>query len=797
MSTHQTDEPGRDGPEIAWTVVGPGARQADGVPPEEPATTPVDDASRDGSTMQDGESVRDPRDDAPAGGTGNSLPAEPPHLVGDEHPLVPEPLRPPDRHRKPSRMADFKDASYYVNRELSLLEFNRRVLEEAEDASVPLLERVKFLSIVDSNLDEFFMVRVAGLKQQIAAGVVDAPADGMQPAEQLATVRKRALELMRQMRVCLQEDLVPALHEAGIHILSYDQLSAKQLAYVTRYFDEFIYPVLTPLAFDPGRPFPFISNLSHNLAIFLRDRNGETRFARLKVPRTLPQAVPLKRSSGSLRKDGTVPRNHYFVMLDQVIIARLPDLFPGLEIIDVHPFHVTRDAENEIQELEASDLLETIEKTVRDRRFGSVIRLCIAPDTPASVRALLQRELQVDPKDVYELQGMLTLRGLMELHGIERHDLKETPFKPALPAALRNEKPVSIFHSIRQGDILLHHPFDSFEPVNRFLEVAATDPKVLAIKVTLYRVAPDSPVVKALLTAVENGKQVSALVELKARFDEESNIGWARQLEKAGVHVVYGLLGLKTHSKVALVVRKEGGHIRRYVHLSTGNYNHVTAQLYTDIGMFTCDEEIGVDTSDLFNYLTGYSYKNQYRRLMVAPVNLRETMIRLIRREIEHQKRGDGGRMIFKTNALVDKGMIREIYRASQSGVSVDLIVRGICCLRPGIAGISDHVRVRSIVGRFLEHSRIFYFRNGGQEEIYLGSADLMPRNIDGRVEVVFPVGSEEHVHHLRDDVLAIYLADNVKARVMQADGTYERIAPDRKSAERIDAQATLLGGRN
>jgi polyphosphate kinase len=515
-------------------------------------------------------------------------------LVG-EKPDVEE--EKPDRE---TQIIDLGDPAYYVNRELSRLQFDRRVLEEAEDERNPLLERLKFLAIFDSNLDEFFMVRVAGLKQQIAAGVTDVPPDGMTPADQLAAVRKAALKLMVLERECLKEVLA-RLADAGISILNHDELSEKQKATIQRHFDEMLFPVLTPLAFDPGRPFPFISNLSLNLAVIVRDR-GKERFARLKVPSILPSLFPLKRSSGSVRKDGTVPYKHYFVPLTQVIMAHLDRLFPGVEIVEVHPFHVTRDADVEIQELEASDLLETIEETVRQRRFGSVVRLTVSRSMPDHVRDLLVHELGIQPNDVYAVDGPLTLRSLMSLASIERRDLREPPFIPAMPPLLDTGKaPESIFERIRQRDILLHHPFDSFAPVVDFLETAAHDPDVLAIKVTLYRVGRDSPVVDALLEAAQNRKQVSVLVELKARFDEESNIGWARKLEEEGVHVVYGLLGLKTHSKVALVVRKEGDHIRRYVHLSTGNYNQVTAHLYTDLGLFTCREDIGADATDLFN----------------------------------------------------------------------------------------------------------------------------------------------------------------------------------------------------
>ena len=677
---------------------------------------------------------------------------------------------------------ELDDPGLYINRELSLLEFFGRVLEEAKDDRNPLLERVKFLAIVGSNLDEFFMVRVAGLKQQIAAGVVDLPPDGATPAEQLAAIRKTALKLMEDARACLRDQLLPKFNEAGIHILNYDELNDKQRVNVKEYFDEVIFPVLTPLAFDPGRPFPHISNLSLNLAVLVRGKKGAEHFARLKVPGTLPRLVPIKRSSGATRKDGTVPFNHYFVWLEQVIAAHLDALFPGMKVVEAHPFRVIRDADTAIQELEASDLLESIEQSVRQRRFGSVVRVTLHEAMPANIRDILIENLELDRNDIYITEGPLDLSSLMSLYNVDRYDLKETPFAPAIPPPLNGKAADgNIFAAIRREDILFHHPFDSFMPVVEFLQMAAADPDVLAIKQTLYRVGRNSPVVEALLQASEAGKQVAVLVELKARFDEESNITWAKKLEAEGVHVVYGLLGLKTHSKIALVVRKEGEGIRRYVHLATGNYNTVTAQLYTDLGLFTADDDIGADATDLFNYLTGYSDKKNYRKLLVAPINLRSRMEELIKREIEHQRKGGKGHLIFKMNALVDKPMIQLLYQASQAGVKVDLLVRSMCCLRPGVPGVSDNIRVISIVGRFLEHSRIYYFRNGGHEEIYLGSADLMPRNIDRRVEVLFPIHDQRLIRHLRDEVLETYLNDNLSARRLMADGRYERLQPGGK----------------
>ncbi|HJW84496.1 MAG TPA: polyphosphate kinase 1 [Anaerolineae bacterium] len=688
--------------------------------------------------------------------------------------------------------AGLDDPKLYLNRELSLLEFFRRVLEEAQDKANPLLERVKFLAIVGSVLDEFFMVRVAGLKQQIDASVADLSPDGLTPAEQLAAIRKSTSKLLQEARQCLRDDLRPALDEAGIHILDYDALNDTQRARVDEYFTEVVFPVLTPLAFDPGRPFPHISNLSLNLAVLIRDAKGQQRFARVKVPGTLPRLAPIKRSSGGVRKDGTVPHHHYFTWLEQVIAAHLDTLFPGVDIVEAHPFRVTRDADIVIQELEAADLLETIEASVRRRRFGSVVRVTINEGMPAHTREILIENLEMDRNDLYVVDDPLGLSDLMGLYSTERYDLKYPPYVPAIPPALKNKKDDDLFAAIRRGDILLHHPYDSFLPVVDFIRLAARDPNVMAIKMTLYRVGRDSPVLDALLEASQNGKQVAVLVELKARFDEESNIGWAKALEAEGVHVVYGLLGLKTHSKIALVVRKEGDRVRRYIHMATGNYNSVTAQAYTDMGMFTCDEEIGADATDLFNYLTGYSAKQDYHKLLVAPINLRARMEQLILREIEHQRKDKSGHLIFKMNALVDKPIIQLLCLASQAGVKIDLLVRGICCLRPGLPGVSENIRVTSVVGRFLEHSRIFYFYNGGSEEVYLGSADLMPRNIDRRVEILFPVHDPNLIRHLRDDVLATYMADTAKARLLLPDGRYERIQPGGKHAP-LDSQEQLL----
>ena len=696
----------------------------------------------------------------------------------------------------PASVPGLNDPSLFLNRELSLLAFQRRVLEEALDESNPLLERIKFLAIVGSNMDEFFMVRVAGLKQQVAAGVLELSPDGLAPAEQLVVVRREAAAVLAEAHLCWQERLRPALTEAGILIHDYKGLGKRQKTNLRRYFDQVVFPVLTPLALDPGRPFPHVSNLSLNLAILVKGADGEQRFARLKVPDTLPRLVPIKPASGKVRRDDAAHKEQHFVWLEQVIAANLGALFPGMKVVETHPFRVIRNADLDIQELDAGDLLETIEEGVRRRRFGTVVRLMVSGSMPKTLREILIDNLEVDRRDVARVEGPMGLSALMDLTSIPRRALKDKPFVPVVSAMLDRRSPdFDIFSIIRDGDVLLHHPFDSFEPVVDFLFAAARDPDVLAIKMTLYRVGRNSPVVQALLEANERHKQVAVLVELKARFDEEPNIEWAKALESRGVHVVYGLLGLKTHSKTTLVVRREGKTIRRYCHLATGNYNVLTAQLYTDLGLFTCEEAVGADVTDLFNYLTGYSAKTAYRKLVVAPINMRERLESLIAREIEHQRGKRGGHIIFKINALVDPPIIRKLYEASQAGVKVDLLVRGMCSLRPGLAGISENITVTSIVGRFLEHSRIYWFANGGEEEVYLGSADLMPRNINRRVEVLFPVESEPLVRHIRDVVLATYLADNVKARRMRPEGTYVRRQPKAREAT-VDAQARLIAIR-
>ena len=691
---------------------------------------------------------------------------------------------------------DLDAPSMYLNRELSLLSFQGRVLEEAEDPTNPLLERVKFLAIFSSNMAEFYMVRVAGLKQQVAAGVREVSTDGLTPAEQLKLVRAEALRLLERARI-LYRALRDELHGAGVHILDYSELDDAQRSAADTYFTTNVFPVLTPLAFDPARPFPHISNLSLNLAVLVRTHDGEDRFARVKIPKTLPRLVPVCPPEGAgpvcERADGeTRGRAYHFVWMEQLVAAHLGTVFPGLAVVEAHPFRITRDAEVSIQELEADDLLETIEEGVRRRRFGSVVRVTVTPDLPEFIVGILKDNLRLSEEDIVILEPPIGASDLIQLMNIDRPDLKDKPFRPALPVGYDDTEGTDMFAAIRERDILIHRPYESFEPFVSLLRQAASDPSVLAIKMTLYRVGRDSPVVEALLEAAENGKEIAVLVELKARFDEESNIGWAKKLEHQGVHVVYGLLGVKTHSKVALIVRAEGDGIRRYLHVGTGNYNVWTATQYTDLDLFTDDPLMGQDASELFNLLTGYAEAHDYDRFLVAPTTLRAGFEALIRREIEHAREGRGGRLLLKMNSLVDRKTTRLLYEASQAGVDIDLIVRGICVLRPGLPGVSENIRVRSIVGRFLEHSRIYYFRNAGDPEVLIGSADLMGRNLDRRVEVLTPVLDPTLRARLHDTVLATYLADTVKARRMLSDGRYERIGPG-PGEEPLEAQEELI----
>ena len=676
----------------------------------------------------------------------------------------------------PADALSLNDPSLYLDRELSLLAFQHRVLQEAQDPANPLLERVKFLSILFSNIDEFFMVRFAVLKQK----AVTVP-DGI--AEQLERIRTAVQRLMSEAYDAWRE-IESALTQSGIELRDYGELTNRERSLMETYFRQVVYPVLTPLAFDPGRPFPHISNLSLNLAVAVRDQKGVERFARVKIPDTLPQLVPVSMPD---QPAGSRPA---LIWLEQLIIENLHALFPGLEIIEAYPFRVTRDAEVEIQELESDDLLETIEEAVWQRRFRAVVRLQVSREIPEHLLETLIANLELDPRDVYHVDGPLDLSRLRQLLAVDRPDLKDAPFLPYTPPELHPKSEDDIFAVLRRDDLLLHHPFDSFQPVVEFLRRAAVDPDVLAIKITLYRVGRNSPIVESLLSAIENGKQVAVLVELKARFDEESNIEWARALEAAGVHVVYGLVGLKVHSKVALVVRREGDTMRRYVHLGTGNYNPTTARLYTDLSFFTSDDQIGADVTDLFNYVTGYSAKNEFRKLLVAPINMHEKLEELVRREIAHAERGGEAHLILKMNGLEDLHMIRLLYQASQAGVKIDLLVRGICGMRAGVPGVSDNIRVISIVGRFLEHSRIYYFHNNGHEEIYLGSADFMSRNLHHRVELLFPVENKRIMARLRDDILAKYLADNRNARHMLSDGSY---VWEKSGEPAVDSQAQFL----
>jgi len=685
-----------------------------------------------------------------------------------------------------------RDPALYLNRELSWLAFNERVLGEARDKSQPLLERVKFVAITYSNLDEYYMVRVSGLQQQVTMGMTDVSPDGMTSAEQLTQLRARVGPMLREAATLFHDTLVPELQQAGIEVSDYAALSRTQQKTLKGYFERDIFPVLTPLALGPGHPFPHISNLSLNLAVVVRDPEHGERFARMKVPGVLPRLVPCDSENGT----EVGAEKPCFVWLEQVIAANLGSLFPGLQVLESYPFRVTRDADLEIQEDEASDLLETVEKGLRRRQFGDVARLEVTTAMPPRVRDLLIGNLLLDPHDVYALPGPLGLSDLMSLYKIDRPDLKDPPLMPALPAALADPGH-GILDVIGAQDLLLHHPFDSFVPILDFIKTATSDPGVLAVKQTLYRVGSNSPIVKSLAAARDDDTQVAVLVELKARFDEENNIEWARALEESGVHVVYGLVGLKTHCKVALVVRKErDGALRRYIHLGTGNYNPITARIYTDLSLFTARPDIAADVSELFNHLTGYSRQRRYRKLLVAPVNMRERFLEMIHREAEWARRGKPARLILKTNTLSDEPIIRALYAAAQAGVKIDLIVRGVCCLRPNVPGVSENIRVTSVIGRFLEHSRIYYFHNGGRFEIYCGSADLMRRNLDRRVEILFPVEDPALKKQIRDDILEIYLQDTAQAHELQSDGSYLRLHPAPGEAP-FSAQAYLLAQRS
>ena len=669
-----------------------------------------------------------------------------------------------------STTAELIQPEAYINRELSWIEFNRRVFKEALDPRHPLLERTKFLAIFDTNLDEFIMIRLAGLKDQLVAHVTTLSPDGLTGEQQLEAVRANLAPLLQETRQFWRNELMPALGAEQIYILDYEQLDAVQRIAMQTYFENEIFPVLTPLAVDPGHPFPHISNRSLNLAVMITDSPHGELLARVKVPPTLPRllSVPLTDSQSSKKA---------FVWIEQVIAAHLSMLFPGFDVWESYPFRVLRDADIELREDDSSDLLESIEQSLRDSRFGSVVDLAVNPSMPQRIRERLLENLEITPDDLTVIDGPLGMGDLMELTKIDRPNLKYPNFTPFIAPELR--KGQDIFQTIRLHDQLLHHPYESFDSVVDFLQAAAHDPQVLAIKQTLYRVGANSPIVGLLQEAVENDKQVAVLVELKARFDEENNIEWARALERSGVHVVYGLIGLKTHAKLALVVRREADGLRRYVHLGTGNYNASTARIYEDLGLLSSRADLCADASALFNLLTGYSRQSTYRKLLVAPIAMRTGIIERIEREIAHQQKSGNGLIIFKINALVDPKVIAALYRASQVGVRIDLIVRGICCLRPGVPGLSETIRVRSLVGRFLEHSRIYYFSNGEDEEILLGSADMMQRNLDGRVETLFPIDDLRLRAALRDNLLERMLNDTVNARELQSNGNYVRVFPD------------------
>ncbi len=691
---------------------------------------------------------------------------------------------------------NLQDSKYYLNRELSWLEFNNRVLSEALDSRTPLLERLKFMAIFSSNLDEFFMVRVAGLKRQVEAKVTSLTPDGRTPLEQIEAIADRLRPMIYKQDRYFQSVLRKKLAAEGIHLLNYVDLNQEQRTYLENLFEEQIFPVLTPLAVDLSHPFPFISNLSLNLAVVVKDPDRDNElFARIKVPKVLPRFIcfpeHLQQRQG---KKGSLWTG---VPLEQVIAHNLESLFPGMNVQECHPFRVTRNADLEVEEDEADDLMLAIEQELRKRRVGgSAVRLEIHSSTPDNVRSMLIGELCLHENDVYEVNDLLGLGDLMSLMNLPLPQHKDPVWTPVVPSRVQRFRDTSLSHKerdmdmfalIRESDLLLHHPYHSFEAtVEQFITQAAHDPDVLAIKMTLYRTSGDSPIVKALIDAAENDKQVVVLVELKARFDEENNILWARKLEKAGVHVVYGLVGLKTHTKIFLAVRQEDQQIRRYVHIGTGNYNPKTAKFYTDLGLLSCRDELGADLTDLFNFLTGFSRQKSYRKLLVAPFNLRDRMKAMILREIEQVQNGNSGRIVAKMNSLVDPEIIATLYQASMAGVKIDLVVRGICCLRPGVPGISDNIRVISVIGRFLEHSRVFYFHNGGQEEIYIGSADWMTRNLSRRVEAVTPVEDPDIVKDLQE-ILGIILSDNRQAWELQSDGQYLQI----QSAESDRAQGS------
>jgi polyphosphate kinase len=700
---------------------------------------------------------------------------------------------PNPRFRAVPQEAPLDPASRFLNRELSWLEFNGRVLHEAEDPSTPLLERLKFVAIVESNLDEFFMKRVGGLKQQLASNVRELPPDSRTPRQQLAEINAVVRPMLARERRLLERELLPALAQHGLEILRWDDLKASERRHLCEEFEKKLFPILTPLAVDPAHPFPFISNMSLSLAVAVRSpgEEGAVRFARVKAPHSLPRWVQ-------------VPKTLRHVPLEEVIAHNLDRLFPGMEIVESHPFRVTRNADVQRNEEAADDLLEAIQEELRERRFATVVRLEVAARMPQWMRELLCEQLEVSDQEIFEVEGPLALRDLMQLTGVPLPSLRYRSWTPVASPRLQPAEPaeeVDVFGAIAGGDLLVHHPYDSFAmSVQRFIEAAADDPAVLAIKQTLYRTSTDSPIMRALIRAAEARKQIAVTVEIKARFDEAANIEWAAALEEVGAHVAYGVVGLKTHAKVALVVRQEKDALRCYTHIATGNYNAETAKLYTDLGMLTCREDLAEDVLQLFNMLTGYVHRPKFKKLLVAPINMRQRFLELIAREVEHQQDGRGGHVIAKMNSLEDPQIVEALYAASAAGVEVDLVVRGICRLRPGLPGVSETIRVVSIVGRFLEHARIFYFANAGRPEFFFGSADWMSRNLDYRVEAIAPVEDARLQEELKA-ILDLQLADNVKAWDLRADGTYVQRTPaageePRPSQELLMQRALERAGR-
>lgn len=681
---------------------------------------------------------------------------------------------------RPKLSVASRSERHLLNRELSLIEFFRQVLDEAHDKRNPVLERLRFLTIFCYIVDEFFMVRVSGLKEEVEHGYLQPSPDGLTAAQQLEEIRNQLAPMMADGMRVLRDEILPELARLGLEVSSYASLSKVEREEADEYFTHHVFPVLTPLAVDPAHPFPYISGLSLNFGIMVKPAGSEgekSSFVRLKVPQTLPGLVQVGPSK--------------YIFLSEVIAANLGSLFPGMDVLEAHTFRVARDADLDVREDEAEDLLRALQKELRKRRFGAPVRLEISAGMPEEMAAYLMESIGVAPDDVYVLDGPLNVQDLNELCELDRPQLKYRPLQPIIPAPLQERE--SIFDAIKRRDVLLHHPYTDYSVVIDFIRAAAFDPNVLAIKICLYRTGAQSEIAEVLRMAGEMGKQVTALIELKARFDEENNIEWAQRLERAGVHVVYGLIGLKTHCKLTLVVRREGQSLRRYVHIATGNYNPTSSSTYTDFGILTADEETGEDATEFFNFLTGASKQKDYRKLMVSPVNLRERITQLIERETAHAKLGRPARIVAKLNRLADKDIIESLYEASQAGVSIDLIIRGVCMLRPGVPGLSENIRVRSIVGRFLEHSRVPYFLNDGAEEVYLGSADWMVRNLNRRVEVVTAVEDPRLKKYLKEDVLEVYLRDNTNARELQADGSYLRVRVD-DGDEPFDSQMYFEG---